>query len=120
MNGDVIVWIGGTGTVGVLVGWGVAWGMTRQTLKNLVESHGRLKSSFIEHQTNTTIHVDPIRDPKEMTELKQTIQSGFQSLNLSMGTVQERCSRRVQDCADHFSKLEKKIAAVTGQSNGGD
>lgn len=90
---------------GVLIGFGIAWGATRAGLQSL----GGLKKEFGAHKDNTEIHIDPNRDPATLSAITALLER-----------IDKRCENRGQVCAEHFSRVEQKIAAATGRIHGND
>jgi len=108
----------GTGGAGVLVGWGIAWGMTKKAQSNLMQSHNELKDYFIRHKDNHKIHIDPDRDEKAMAKLELSIDAHFKDVKETLTSLNRRCEDRLLVCASHFSKLDKKMAVALNDPNG--
>ena len=105
-------------TVINLIGLGISIGIWRTTLKTLRESHGKLKTEFIEHKSDRTIHIDPERDAASEDTVRKAIADGFANVNVRLDRIDSRCEGRGRDCANHFESLGNRISAWSGKANG--
>lgn len=115
---EVTAICGVTGSIGLILGWGITWGKTKQMLQSLVDGHEGLKKEFIEHRRDLRIHIDPDRDQKSASDFRSYLNDHFAELREQISRLDGRCEKRGTDCAGHFGVLERRIAAATGKSNG--
>ncbi len=87
-------------------------------LQTVSKSHNNLKTEFINHKDNRAIHLDPQRDAKAAGDLKDMIADGFDSVNGRLDKIDQRCEARGDKCSAHFTRVENKIAAMSGKVNG--
>lgn len=111
-------WTAISSVAGALVGFGVVWGTARASLNGLRKSHAFLEDQFIHHKDDRSIHVDPPRDHAAVAQLREFISEKFALVNRRLDVIDARCERRGEQCIEHFSHLERKVASVTGNANG--
>jgi hypothetical protein len=107
----------GTGG-GVLVGMGIAWGFFKASLGYLKDSVHQIKADMTKHHEDKMIHLDPVRDKDQSSMMMRFLEEKFDDVTDRLEVINERCERRGGECANHFSNLEKKYAAITGKANG--
>lgn len=108
---------GGT-ILGYLLNGARKWFQQESTVETLSGSHKKLKEEFIGHKDDHKIHLDPERDPAVIRELKETILDRFDRVDGRLDKIDNRCEARGKECTNHFTGLERKIAATTGKANG--
>lgn len=123
MNVEAAAIYGGIGAAGAVIGWIVrgtrAWTGVEKDLQAIQKSHFNLKDKFIEHKDDRDIHVDPRRDSDSLLGLKEMITSNFSAMNIRLDRIDGRCEKRGEMCSEHFSRVEQRISAATGRTNGG-
>ena len=116
--GEIIAIAGMTGSAGMLVGWGITWGKTKQTIVTLISSLDTMRMDMVSHHLDRRIHIDPDRDIKAESAFRESVTDSFGDLKESIRVLNSRCEKRGADCAVHFGKIESRIAAATGKTNG--
>jgi hypothetical protein len=129
---------GGIGAVGAIVGWIVRGTRAftgkekdiealRRDVSVLMKLYDSVVNDFSGHKGDRDIHIDPRRDAATMQGLRDLVSQGFDSITHRhaelmdrLGKIDSRCETRGRECAEHFSKVKERIAAVTGRTNGRD
>lgn len=111
-------WTALSTVAGALVGCGAVWGAAQATLRTLKASHAALRDDLSRHVIDRDIHIDPKRDRIAADQLKDFLSKEFAIINDQLEKIDKRCEERGRSCPDHFTALEKKLAAFTGKANG--
>lgn len=111
---EIAITVIGSGVAGSLLTLAVKWGINLKGLSTLGQSHEKLKYRFVNHETNTRIHRDPDRDPKNDDDLKSHMDKNFHEIKETMNKIDNRCEKRGEECARHFAQVETKIAFSNG------